>query len=229
MELQDPKTVLIEEQHLIATMITGKLSAKAFIVASLSTILFMSVTLFYWLAPEVISDLFPAVRLQIFQHGQIWRLFTAMFVHADLEHLLSNMYMLWIFSFFVFGYFGFGVFPVFSILLGAVANALAILTYGPTTELLGASGLVYILGGFWLTLYPLIQRQYSVVNRSIRSIGIALVIFAPSTFVPTTSYITHAIGFLLGIGLGFFYFIKNKKMIRSHETYRISYVEDILR
>jgi rhomboid protease GluP len=228
MEVQIPEPVLIEERRLIGTMITGKLSTRAFIVASSTTILFMSITLFYWLAPEAWSDLFPAIRSQIFQHGQIWRIFTAMFVHADLEHLLSNMYMLWIFSFFVFGYFGFGVFPAASILLGAAANALAVLTYGPNTELLGASGLVYILGGFWLTLYPLIQRQYSVVNRVIRAIGIALVIFAPSTFVPTTSYITHAIGFALGIGLGIFYFIKNKKEIRSHETYRISYVQDIV-
>ncbi len=224
MELQIPEPVLIEEKHLIGTMITGKLSAKAFVVASLTTILFMGVTLFYWLVPEAIAGLFPAVRSQIFQHGQIWRVFTAMFVHADLEHLLSNMYMLWIFSFFVFGYFGFGIFPVASILLGAAANALAVLTYGPTTELLGASGLVYILGGFWLTLYPLIQRQYSVVNRTVRALGIALIIFAPSSFVPTTSYITHAIGFTLGVALGIFYFMKNKNKVRSYEIYRISYV-----
>jgi rhomboid protease GluP len=227
MEIQATQPVIIEEKHLVGTMITGKLSAKAFIVASLTTILFMSVTMFYWLAPDTIADLFPAVHSQIFQHGQIWRVFSAMFVHADLEHLLSNMYMLWIFSFFVFGYFGFGIFPISSILLGAAANAMAVLTYGPTTELLGASGLVYILGGFWLTLYPLIQRQYSVANRLIRAVGIALIIFAPSTFIPTTSYITHAIGFVLGVVLGIFYFIKNKDEIRSHERYRISYVQDI--
>ena len=227
MELQTPEPVFIEEKHLVGTMITGKLSAQAFIVASLTTILFMAVTLFYWLAPAGWSDLFPAVQSQIYQHGQIWRIFTAMFVHADLEHLLSNMYMLWIFSFFVFGYFGFTVFPVFSILLAAAANAIAVKTYGADTQLLGASGLVYILGGFWLTLYPLIQRQYSVMNRSIRALGIALMIFAPSTFVPTTSYITHAIGFAMGIGLGLFYFMMNKEEIRSRETYRISYVQEI--
>lgn len=223
-----PEPVFIEEKRLIGTMITGKVSTWAFVVASLAVLFFTAATIFYWLAPQEVAVLFPAVQSQIFQHRQVWRIFSAVFIHADLEHLLSNMYMLWIFCFFVFGYFGFSMFPVFSILLADSVNAIAVLSYEPNTQLLGASGLVYILGGFWLTLYPLIQRQYSVINRSMRAVGIALVIFGPSTFVPTTSYITHAIGFAMGIGLGIFYFIKNKEKIRSYETYKISYVEDVL-
>lgn len=214
--------LLVEEKRLIGTMITGKPSVNAFIVASMTIFVMMGMTLFYWSAPQNWAQLLPVVNALVFQHGQIWRIFTAIFVHADLEHLLSNMYMLWVFSFFVFGYFGFGVFPVMSFFLAGVVNALAILTYAPDIELIGASGLVYILGGFWLTLYPLIQRQYSVGNRLLRVSGIALVIFLPSTFVPATSYRTHAIGFAVGVLMGLAYFCKNKKQIRSFEVYRIS-------
>lgn len=215
---------LIEERRLVGTMITGKPSASAYIVASVTILIMMIMTLFFWRGPEIWTDLLPAVNSQIFQHKQWWRIFTAMFVHSDLEHLFSNMYMLWIFTFFVFGYFGFSAFPVTSIVLSAVVNLVAVTTYSPNIELIGASGLVYILGGFWLTLYLFIQRQYSIINRFIRVLGIAFMIFWPSTFVATTSYRTHALGFAVGILMGAFYFYKNRTEIRSHEKYQISLV-----
>ncbi|MBC7419242.1 MAG: rhomboid family intramembrane serine protease [Bdellovibrio sp.] len=224
MEQEFVEPILIEEKRLVGTMITKKPSVNAFIVASMTILFITMMTLFYWQGPQRLTDLLPAVHQQIFQHAQIWRAFTAVFIHADIAHLLSNAYMLWIFSFFVFGYFGFGVFPLLSFFIAGIVNVLAILTYAPEVELIGASGLVYILGGFWLTLYPLIQRQYSVVNRLMRVIGISLVIFLPSTFVPSTSYRTHAIGFGFGILMALFYFYKNKKQIRSYEIYKISLV-----
>lgn len=215
---------LIEEKRLVGTWITTKPTADAFLVASGTVILMSLLTLFFWLAPQSLSSLMPSVREQVFTNGQFWRLFTAMFAHADIEHLLSNMYMLWIFSYFVFGYFGSKIFPLLSLLLGALINAFAILTYPAKTELIGASGLVYFLGGLWLTLYFLIQRQYRPLNRTLRVVGIALMIFVPSEFVPSTSYRTHAIGFAIGTITALFYFLKNKEKIRSKEEYKISFV-----
>ncbi len=110
-----------------------------------------------------------------------------------------------------------------SFILAGVVNAFAILTYAPDVELIGASGLVYILGGFWLTLYFLIQRQYPVMNRLMRVVGIACMIFLPSTFSPTTSYRTHAIGFIFGIAMALVYFVRYKKEIRSHEVYKLRF------
>lgn len=220
----EPDDQLIEEKRLVGTLITGKPSADAFIITTAVTLFSVVMTLSYWSGPQWLADLLPAVQAPVFRQGQLWRIFTATFIHADLEHLLSNIYMLWIFGFFVFGYFGFSAFPVVSFFLAGVVNALAILTYEPETRLLGASGLVYILGGFWLTLYPLVQRQYSVGSRLLRVTGIALVIFLPSTFVPTTSYRAHAIGFAVGVLMGLWYFRKHKDQIRAFETYKISFV-----
>ncbi len=220
----EPVEQLIEEKRLVGTLITGRPSVDAFIIATAVALFSVVMTLLYWSGPQWLADLLPAVQAPVFKQGQLWRIFTATFVHADLEHLLSNIYMLWIFGFFVFGYFGFSVFPVVSFFLAGVVNALAILTYAPETRLLGASGLVYILGGFWLTLYPLVQRQYSVGSRLLRVTGIALVIFLPSTFVPTTSYRAHAIGFAVGVLMGLWYFRKHKDQIRTFETYKISFV-----
>ena len=220
----EPVVQLIEEKRLVGTLITGRPSADAFIITTAVALFSVVMTLLYWSGPQWLADLLPAVQAPVFKQGQLWRVFTATFVHADIQHLLSNIYMLWIFGFFVFGYFGFSVFPVASFFLAGVVNALAILTYAPETHLLGASGLVYILGGFWLTLYPLVQRQYSVGSRLLRVIGIALVIFLPSTFVPTTSYRAHAIGFSVGVLMGLWYFRKHREQIRAFETYKISFV-----
>ena len=215
------------EKTLIKTLIMGKPLASAFLMASLNVFIICLGTIFYWMGPDAWTQLLPSVNAEVFQHGQWWRIFTAIFVHADLEHLLSNMLMLWIFIFFVYGYFGARIF-YFAFFLAGLANAFAIATYKPDVELIGASGLVYLLGGLWLVLYFFIQRQYSVLHRFLRVFGIALVLFSPSSFIPSTSYRTHAIGFFMGIVLGVFYFYKNKEKIRSHEKYKITYPEPLI-
>lgn len=219
---------LVEEKRLVGTLLTRRLrevvQLNAFILSSLVVLIISAISIFVFNSSPELMDKLSAIEINIFQKGEVWRAFTAVFIHADLEHLLSNILLLWIFSYFINAYFGFLVFPLASFALATLANLIAIASYPSEVHLLGASGLVYVLGGFWLTLYPAIQRQYSFKNRLIRSLGIALILFAPSTFVPTVSYRTHAIGFALGVLFGLLYFAKNKKQIRSKERYQISWV-----
>ena len=225
MELDQIENTFIQEKSLIATMLTRKPSKNAFVVAN-GTILIMAVlTLFYWQDPFGWSLMMPAVNRQIFANAQWWRVYTAIFIHADSAHFLSNMYMLWIFSFFVFGYFGSKIYPLITFFSAGIVNALAVSTYSLDIELLGASGLVYLLGGFWLSLYFFIQRQHKWPNRLLRVTGIGIMIFLPSTFVPTTSYRSHAIGFAIGILIGTLYFFNNRKKIRSYEVYKTNLIE----
>ena len=215
-------TEMIEEKRLVSTLITGVPKASSFFVAGMTVLFVILTTLLYWLAPLSTAELMPAAKNSVFQEHQWWRLVTAVFIHSELEHLLSNMLMLGIFSFFIYGYFGFTIFPMISLLLAAAVNALTIASYNPETSLLGASGLVYVLGGFWLSMYFLIQRQYLPMNRLIRVVGVALMLFAPTTFVPTTSYMAHGIGFLFGVSAATIYFFINKKNIRQHEVYHVA-------
>ncbi|MEO0336539.1 MAG: rhomboid family intramembrane serine protease, partial [Pseudomonadota bacterium] len=150
--------------------------------------------------------------------------FTATLIHADFGHLLSNSYMLLIFSYFVYGYFGSIAFPFGSFILAGLVNVLTVLTMPPETGLLGASGLVYLLGGFWLTSYFFIQRQHTLLPRLIRVLGIALMVFFPTTFVPTTSYMAHAIGFAVGSVFAVTFFAYKKKWIRSFERKKFSMI-----
>lgn len=222
MELTDEPEELISppETRLVGTLITQKPNNKSFLV-SFSFILFTTlITQFYWADPFNLSQYLPVVNYQLFTNHQWWRAFTAVFIHGDLGHLLSNMYMLGILCFFVYGYFGFLIFPVYTLLGSALVNVLAVYTYPPDLRLLGASGLVYLLGGFWLTLYFFIQRQYSRSSRLLRVFGIGLMIFFPTSFEATTSYRTHFIGFTMGIAMALIYFFLNKKKIRSHEVFK---------
>lgn len=205
--------------RLIKTMLSKRPRNNAFYLTAFAVVLMLLTTLVFWRSPETIAELLPISREKFFGDRNYWRAFTAIFVHSDLEHLLSNVVLLVPFSFFVGGYFGPLLFPIVALVLASVVNVLAVASYPAQTELIGASGLVYLLGGLWLTLYFFIQRQYRVSNRLLRVAGIAMVLFLPSTFVPTTSYRTHAIGFAVGIITGIWFFLLNKNQIRSYEVY----------
>jgi rhomboid protease GluP len=207
------------ERRLTGTMITRKIYKNSAPLTALFLLIVVLFSQFYWLNSFNLSTYLPAVHEEIIGHNQWWRVFTSTLIHADGGHLLSNLYMLGILSFFCYGYFGFLVYPVYTFLGAGFVNYIAILTYPPYVHLLGASGLVYLLGGFWLTLYLFIQRQYSISKRLVRVLGIALMIFFPTSFEQTTSYRTHFIGFLVGISMSVFYFLLNKQKIRSHELY----------
>ena len=209
------------EKRLVKTLITQKPRNTSFLVTSLILLFIILVTQIYWMDFASLAEYLPAVNQKIFYQGQWWRVFTAILIHSDLAHLLSNLYMLSIFSFFVYGYFGFKVYPLFTFLGASLVNLISVATYPQEVRLLGASGLVYLLGGFWLSLYLFIQRQYTISSRIMRVLGIALMVFFPTSFEATTSYRTHFIGFIIGVAMGFFYFFKNKQSIQEYEVYKV--------
>lgn len=159
----------------------------------------------------------PANRESVFARGELWRLLTTIFVHGDLKHLLSNMLLFTVLGYLVRSYYGLSAFPILAFLLGALANALTLWLYEPGTTLVGASGVVYALAGFWLTLYLFIERRHSIAGRVLRALGFALVMLVPETFDPKTSYLAHAFGFGLGSVAAIPYFVFNRNRYRAAE------------
>lgn len=211
------------EERLTSTLINEKPRRDSLWVSFVILLFITLMTQLYWYNIGGLADLLPSVKNKIFIDGQWWRIFTSTLIHSNLGHLLSNLYMLGIFSFFVYGHFGAKIHPLFTFLGAGIVNLIAISTYSGDTRLLGASGLVYLLGGFWLTLYLFIQRQFPFMNRFLRVCGIALMVFFPTSFESTTSYRTHFIGFVVGISMALLYFVFNFKKIRKHEKYQIFY------
>jgi rhomboid protease GluP len=211
----------LPEKRLAKTLIEQAPHPKSAWVALISILFVTLVTQVYWSHIFAIHEKLPVSSSLVFDQLELWRLFTATLIHANIGHLLSNLYMLGIFSYFIYGYYGSSIFPLLSFFFAGAVNLLTIWSYPPEVRLLGASGWVYLLGGFWLTMYIFIQRKYSFGHRLLRATGMALMVFFPTSFEPTTSYRAHFIGFIFGILLAICYFTSHHKTIRSKEVFEI--------
>jgi rhomboid protease GluP len=180
----------------------------------------------YWSSNQEISTILNANFKSVFINGEYWRLITTSFIHADLEHLLANTAMLIVLTYLVTSYYGILISVVLSFVVGIFINAITILIYGGEVSLVGASGIIYFLWGFSLILYLNISRHLHIIKRSIRVIGIFLILLVPTAYNPSTSYLAHYIGFILGVIIGLIYFYKNKQIIQSFDKWEYYLVED---
>ncbi|HYX34727.1 MAG TPA: rhomboid family intramembrane serine protease [Oligoflexus sp.] len=168
--------------------------------ALLLLVLFSIGSYWSWMHPDV--NHLAATQRAVFEEGQIWRLMSTLWVHADIAHLLANSGLFLIFGLFLRNYFGLWAFPGLSVLGGMLTGALALLTYGPETRLIGASGMVYFMAALWLFLFLRHADYLSWTHRVMRAIAFSLVVLVPTQFEPQVSYRTHAIGFALGLFFG---------------------------
>ena len=127
--------------------------------------------------------------------------------------------MLFFLGILIYNSFGALLFPILSLAFSVVVTLISINTYPEQVVLLGASGLVYLLGGCWASLYVFLDTTISVWKRIFKAFGVSLIIFWPQTLMPEVSYRTHAIGFLIGIITGIVYFLIKRKYLKSFEEF----------
>lgn len=206
------------------TLLSEKPRDFSILIALLSVMIMLLVSALAW---RDSTQLYPALAgnsEKAIVQGEYWRLVTSLAVHSDFKHFLSNAVLFGLFSYLLYGYFGFWVYPVAAVAMGSLTNYLALLTYSPRVQLVGSSGMVYGMAGFWLTMYMLIERRYSVKRRLLHGFGVGMILLVPSALRASVSYRSHAIGLVLGIGLAAVYFMINKREIRAAET--LEYDED---
>ncbi len=203
------------------TYLTRKPAPRSHWVALASVAFLFTTSLIYWSDPFGVASLLPASRESVFFHGEYWRLGTSMLVHADFQHFLSNSVVLGVLAFLLYGYYGTAVYPGWTLVFGAMVTGFALRTYPAQTSLVGASGMVYLMAGFWLALYLLLERRSSIGKRLIRAMGFGVIVLVPTAFEPAVSYRTHLIGFLVGVGMAIAYFLKHKEKLRAAE--RVAY------
>jgi rhomboid protease GluP len=187
-------------------------------VAALTVLTVLWTSLLAWRNGSALLPTLAASSEGVFNQREYWRLLTAVAVHSDLEHFFSNVIFLGLFSYLLYGYFGFWVFPVLGLALAGLTNYLSLLTYPPQVSLVGASGLVYVMAGFWLSMYLAVERTLSIGKRLLRAVGIALVVLFPTSLQEEVSYRAHAIGLGLGAVSAFVYFRSRRASIRSAEV-----------
>ena len=123
---------------------------------------------------------------------------------------------------------GFWVYPLLTLALGSLVNYLSLLTYPPGVRLVGSSGLVYLMAGFWLTMYILVERRITLGRRLLHGLGVGLIVLMPSAFQATVSYRTHAFGLAIGIVSAMAYFLFWKPAIRAAEEVEYREEDELL-
>jgi rhomboid protease GluP len=178
----------------------------------------MGISLLAWRNGASLLPILAASSEAVLERREYWRLLTAIAVHADVLHALSNAIYLGAFAYLLFGYFGVWVFPVLSLAMAVLTNYFSLLTYSPNVALVGASGLVYWMAGFWLSMYLLVERSVGPGKRVLRAVCLALLVLFPTTVQANVSYRTHAIGVALGAVSALAYFQRNRRSIRMAEV-----------
>lgn len=200
------------------TWLTRQPKRESFAVALLSTAAFLVGSLIYlnnWFGA---SEWMAASPEDVFGKKQVWRLWTTLFAHGDMGHFLSNSFLFFILGFFLYGYFGGRIFPWGAILAGGLVNLIVLPTYPPDVRLIGVSGVIYLMGGMWLTFYFFLSRQKNRTQRFLRTAGVALLLFMPAeAFDPAVSYRTHFVGFVIGVLLAVLHFWRGREVFLAAE------------
>lgn len=172
----------------------------------------------------------PALEEFIFNYGSIpaetvrgqdlYTLFTSMFLHGGLAHLIGNMLFLWIFADNIEATIGNFRFLIFYLVGGLAAHALHIY-FNSASEIptVGASGAISAVMGAYLVMYPRSQVKMLFFIYPFRiSAWIFLGLWAFQQWtagsaalqVPTeqstgVAYWAHIGGFLFGLIMGLYY------------------------
>ncbi len=114
---------------------------------------------------------------ELIAQGQVWRLFTPMFLHIGVFHLLVNMWSLNVLGPLVEGYFGHRRFLAIY-LLGGLLGSLASYAFSPAISA-GASGAIFGLAGattvyFWRYRDNFGKRGRAILQNMLLIIGINL-------------------------------------------------------
>ena len=136
--------------------------------------------------------------------GKVWTLVTALFLHADLEHLLGNMVFLFVFGNTLEKEFGATKTLTVFFFGGIVSFFLGIFFYAHSTPLIGASAAIFTLTAIAMLVKPL---QFSFLF--FMPLGLVAVIYFVYNvmavhlgFGGNVAYVSHVIGFLLGVPFG---------------------------
>ena len=133
--------------------------------------------------------------------GQIWRLISGGFMHANAEHLIGNLVMLFILGMACEHAFGQGAF-LFLYVAACVSGSL--LTMATSTPTVGASGAIFGLAGAVLAM--IVAHRHRIELRDHR-VAIVLAVWATYTLAlgflnPIVSNACHIGGLLGGLALG---------------------------
>ena len=180
------------------------------------TWLLLAINILVWLLMQLVGGFlnqdvdillrFGAMFGPLIATGEYWRLFTAMFLHANLIHLFFNCFALFIFGRLVEGVYGSARFTTIYVLAGLSGGVLSYM-FNKTAIAVGASGAIFgILGA--LAAYFLVNREDlgEMGRRNLTGLAtIAAINLAIGLLIPNIDNWAHfgglAGGFIMGLAL----------------------------
>jgi len=182
-----------------------KISSKGVLFdwASLGWVLLVGA--FFWIQTHAASSFREAGLMDAIavSHGEWWRLFTAIFLHADAGHFALNASIGLFLLGLTMGNFGTGFGLLASYLAGAGGNIATWLIYTDGHRSLGASGMVMgcvglLASGALLTGAPPGRRWRYLVG----GLAAGAMLFASLGLSPGSDVLAHFGGFVSGLVLG---------------------------
>ena len=169
-----------------------------------SLLWFAALALFYWFQATARTDLrfAGAVDRAAVLHGEWWRLFTAITLHADIAHLATNSAIGVVFLGLAMACFGGGNALLLSFMGGALGNVATLLAHDSPFRSLGASGMVMAALGM-LTAHSVAfsrhEKRTVWIGRGALAGGLLVVLLG---FSPRSDVVAHVGGFAAGVVTG---------------------------
>ncbi len=141
---------------------------------------------------------------ELIRNGEVWRLFTALTLHAGVKHLLGNLVFGVFFGIFAGRLLGSGFAWLAIVLAAAAGNAINVLLLEPTHRAIGASTAVFaalgiVAGYVWKGK---LMRQDGWSNRYGPIVGGLALLMYTGTGGPNTDIGAHLLGFVCGFAAG---------------------------
>ena len=156
-----------------------------------------------------LGALFPYL---VFQHAQIWRIFTATFLHASLPHLIMNMFSLYIFGRIVERFYHRSAFIIIFMVSGIFGSLFSL--YLSATLSVGASGVIFGMAGAVAVLSKLAKTAVDGLN--FQTLFIFIVLNLTSGLILENVDNWGHVGGLIGGSLAGFIICKHKEKTKNN-------------
>ncbi|MFO1497209.1 MAG: rhomboid family intramembrane serine protease [Verrucomicrobiota bacterium] len=180
----------------------------------------------HWITTQTALDLRTLGQLSnLARQGEPWRIFTAMFLHADLGHLMANVTIGFVLLGVAMGRYGAGVGLLAAYLAGALGNVAGLCLYPKPYLGLGASGMV--MGALGLVSVPLLPLKLWRTRTSrylIRAVVAGVFLFLLLGVNPASDVIAHVGGFIAGVGFGGILSLLPRRFLVRRDVIALSWI-----
>ena len=149
-----------------------------------------------------------------FINSNYWTIMTAMFVHANLLHILGNMLTLYFFGIFCLQLIDEKWFWIVYFIGGIFGNILYLLIGPANSAVVGASGAIFAIGGIIAMMRPNQKVLLYFFIPMPLWVGIALG-FGLTVIIPGVAWQAHLGGLIVGLIAGFFFRQRERRRLPS--------------